>query len=72
MAGHWCMQCSARPADSNLLTHVNCAIWTSSWDAVRTQKEKRKSVARGKKNPWWPLIPLSNYPWFPFSTAKSG
>ena len=26
MAGHWCMQCSARPADSNLLTHVNCAI----------------------------------------------
>ena len=26
MAGHWCMQCSARPANSNILTHVKCAI----------------------------------------------
>ena len=34
--------CSARPADSNLLTPTNCGIWKSSWDAVRMRKEKKE------------------------------
>ena len=60
MAGHHCMQCKA----SRQQFTDSCELWNMK-ELMRcgedAERKKRRSIARCKKKPWWPFIPLSNY-----------